>query len=164
MRDRRSSEGLCHGIERERRFVQAVLHGNRDETALAIWEAVLRSRWMPIVALATTVALTESCRRLAVHDARKSHLRKYSVRNAAFAAALSFCPLHLVRRSISSMCGDVSSHALLGRFLPRLRPLSGGLLFYGDSLLSYDSGQEKVVAPIFFGSIFAYAFLTVRVR
>ena len=69
-----------------------------------------------------------------------------------FATALSFCPLHLVRRSISLERGDLSPYALLGRFLPRLRPLSGGLLFHRDSLLSYDSGQEKIIASNFSGS------------
>jgi hypothetical protein len=50
------------------------------------------------------------------------------------------------------MCGDSSSHALLGRFLPRLRPLSGealflprlGRIFYPDF-----TDDDKVVTSIY---------------
>jgi hypothetical protein len=92
--------------------------------------AVAVGRWL---SAETTTEPDRSCRRIAAADARKSHLRKYSVRNAAFAVAVGICPLHLLRRSISLGRGDLSPYALLGRFLPRLRPLSGGLLFHSDS-------------------------------
>jgi hypothetical protein len=64
----------------------------------------------------------------------KLRRRKCSVRNAAFDVALSFCPLHPLRRNIGLVRGDESPCALVGCFLPRLRPLSGGLLFPGESL------------------------------